>query len=634
MVKIDATQNGANPNQPLEAAQIPSTVGDLMALGGVGGVGGEGLGPPVVDPATLAALGAPVGDGQAQGLALLYPYDKTVWPRGLLAPLLMWTWSVGDANAIKINLKTKSGSFSYSGTFGRPAILALSGGAFKRHPIPEDVWDMAANSANGVQDPLTVSLTVARGGVAYGPITQTWTIAPARLSGTIYYNSYGTHLVQNGTGGTGGMGMGMGMGGMGPMPPVVNNGTFGAAVLSIKAGSTAPKVAAGSNSECRTCHSVAAFGSRLVAMPYGDYSAYDLTPTSAVEHMMPNMGAWFPAIYPDGSKMLTADGQLLPLPGGGAPLSTSGLPSNPQTPMFSPDGKLVAFNPGGSASLVVMSFANATGAFSNATTLIDDGADPNHVPAWPAFFPDSKSLVLHHQIDPGLEGGGNGNPCTRAGALAQIDWVGVGSPNAVTHLDRLNGHGYLPKLPAPISLKCMADGIPVGGIDADHSDDVEHNYEPTVNPVASGGYAWVVFTSRRMYGSVATIPPFCSDPRGVDLTTNITPKKLWIAAIDLDQAPGTDASHPAFYLPAQELLAGNSRGFWVLDPCEADGTSCMTGDQCCGGYCEPSGAQGMLVCSSVPSACSGASNRCTTAADCCDASDACINGFCTAQTPK
>ncbi len=38
---------------------------------------------------------------------------------------------------------------------------------------------------------------------------------------------------------------------------------------------------------------------------------------------------------------------------------------------------------------------------------------------------------------------------------------------------------------------------------------------------------------------------------------------------------------------AQELLAGNARGFWVVDPCHNDGTSCETGDECCGGYCRP-----------------------------------------------
>src|SRR5690606_27790029 len=115
-------------------------------------------------------------------------------------------------------------------------------------------------------------------------------------------------------------------------------------------------------------------------------------------------------------------------------------------------------------------------------------------------------------------------------------------------LDRLNGKNgstvYLPQLPQPINMSCTGDSVPVGSIDADHSDDVNLNYEPTVNPIASGGYAWVVFTSRRMYGSVADIPPFCSDPRGVDLIDNITPKKLWVAAVDLTAPPGTDPSHP------------------------------------------------------------------------------------------
>jgi len=129
------------------------------------------------------------------------------------------------------------------------------------------------------------------------------------------------------------------------------------------------------------------------------------------------------------------------------------------------------------------------------------------------------------------------------------------------------GNVYLPSLPATTpAMSCTSDGYQVGDITPDHSDDVDMNYEPTVSPVAAGGYAWVVFTSRRMYGSVASIPPYCSDPRGVDLVANITPKKLWVAAVDSTGTPGTDASHPAFYLPGQELLASNGRGAWALDP--------------------------------------------------------------------
>jgi len=44
-----------------------------------------------------------------------------------------------------------------------------------------------------------------------------------------------------------------------------------------------------------------------------------------------------------------------------------------------------------------------------------------------------------------------------------------------------------------------------------------------------------------------------------------------VAAIDINPTPGTDPSHPAFYLPGQELNAGNLRGFWVVDPCKQNG---------------------------------------------------------------
>jgi hypothetical protein len=624
MVQLTAQQNGGDPMNPAEMGQIPSGIPALTAGGGVGGVGGEGLGTTVTDPATLKALGMPAGDGKAQGLAFLYPYDQTVWPRGLLAPLLMWTWSTGDADAIRIDMKTTTGSFLYTGTFGRPAILQQTKGPFIRMPIPQDVWDMATNTAGGKGDQLKVSLTVAKGGVAYGPISETWTIAPAHLSGTIYYNSYGTQLVQNYGGAVGG------------------NGMFGAAVLAIHVGDPAPKVVAGTNTDCRTCHSVAAFGSRLVAMPYGNYSAYDLVPNGpSVEHVMPNSGAWFPGLYPDGSKMLTADGQLLALPNGGAAIPTTGLAgvvTDLGTPMFSPDGSRIAFNPhtGGGVmpdqTLYVMSYDSATNAFGGLKLIAQETAPV--MAGWPAFFPDSKSVVYHRQTATSMEPGDI--IVTRAGSRAQIYWTSLNGPMDSTPLDRLNGKGYLPKLPGPVSLACSADGIAVGGIDADHPDDVDLNYEPTANPIASGGYAWVVFTSRRLYGNEAAIPPFCSDPRGVDLIQNITPKKLWVAAIDLTQGPGTDASHPAFYLPAQELLAGNSRGFWVLDPCKADGMSCTSGDQCCNGYCEPNGPMGALVCSNKApgNTCSGVGDKCSSVADCCDPTNVCINGFCTIKNPQ
>ncbi len=635
-IALEGSQNGYDPSDPAQAAQVPSSVADLTAGGGVGGVGGEGLGSGVTDQATLDALASPAGDGSAQGLTFIYPYAGTVWPRGLLAPNLMWRWSEGDADAIQIELESTTGSFSWTGTFAAPDILLQTGDPFVRHPIPQTIWKMATDTAGGT-DQLTLRLTVARNGVAYGPISQTWTVAPARLSGTIYYNSYGTQLAKNYPGAVGGDGM------------------FGGAVLSIKAGDPGPGLAAGGNgdsSQCRVCHSVSADGSRMVAQ-WGNgpiTSVYDMTPTGITEAPLVN-GAEFPGLTPNGSAMLAPNANLYPLPDSSVALPASGLTAISTSlgmPMFAPAGNRVAFAmllSGAYSSptqkIVVMDYDPATYLFSNPFVAVDYQGQPAEMrPGWPAFFPDGNSVIFHTQLAAGADGNALSDLRTRKGAKAEISWASATSSGAPTPLNQLNGkdsagNSYLPQLPAPISLACTGDGVQVGGIDNTHADDVHLNYEPTVNPVASGGYAWVVFTSRRLYGSVAEIPPFCSDPRGVDLVQNITTKKLWVAAVDINGVPGTDESHPAFYLPGQELLAGNSRGFWALDPCKMDGDDCEAGDECCNGYCQPD-QSGNLVCSNMPPTgeCSMPQEICTTAADCCDPENLCVNGFCTIKPPR
>lgn len=201
--------------------------------------------------------------------------------------------------------------------------------------------------------------------------------------------------------------------------------------------------------------------------------------------------------------------------------------------------------------------------------------------------------------------------CSNVGAHGELWWVDVATKQ-VHRLDQANGRGHAPVGP---------DG---------HDDDSTLNYEATVAPIPSGGYAWVIFTSRRLYGNVATINPYWSDPRFHDISSTPTPKKLWVAAIDLNARPGTDPSHPAFYLPAQELLAGNSRGYWALEPCEADGEGCESGDQCCGGFCRGE-AGGPPVCRSTGGgSCAREYERCTTSADCCGQAQGvtCVNQRC------
>jgi hypothetical protein len=91
-------------------------------------------------------------------------------------------------------------------------------------------------------------------------------------------------------------------------------------------------------------------------------------------------------------------------------------------------------------------------------------------------------------------------------------------------------------------------------------------------------------------------------------------------------APGTDPSHPAFYLPGQELLAGNADGYWVNSQCAGLNAACVTNDDCCFAT-GPSPTRECKVTSSatVPptmlcqsrAACSGVGAACATTTDCC-----------------
>jgi hypothetical protein len=618
-VKLSITDNGG------------TNVDAGTGFGGNGGVGGEGVGAAVAAGTVTVLNGTPTAD---PGLAFLYPYDKTVWPRGILAPLLQWNVGAqADYDAVRIHVEENS--FTYDGYFTKTAT------PFIHHPIPQAAWKQMALS-NGGED-VTVTLTFAKGGAAYGPITEKWKIASAPLKGTVYYNSYGTRLAKNFTGALGG------------------DGSFGGATLAIKGSSTDPVLVAGStgdSSKCRVCHSVAANGSKLVTQgklaENRLFSAYDLK-TGAETTMNPTDGtapyAW-PAIFPDGSMFLSDSSSaagstsvpngLFGMPSGTGPvlptpIATVGWPAGFRAayPAFAPNGTKLAFTLfGGMAgadahSLGVATFDNATKTFGTITKIFTPSDPVNQTAIYPSFLPTNDAIVFEVELRYNTRdyGGTRSDadvapPDARAsqGTRAELWWLDLktGTAHRLDALDGWSGANVY---------------LPTGG--NAHDKDQELAYEPTVNPVPSGGYAWVVFTSRRLYGNVATINPFYSDPRYHDLTTTPTPKKLWVAAIDLNAAPGTDPSHPAFYLPAQELLAGNSRGYWVVDPCKADGISCETGDECCDGFCRPDADGGALVCTNQTPTCSHEFEKCTVDGDCCNTpAYQCINGRCALPLPR
>ena len=570
-VKLSGTTNGA-VNNTTNAPQIATSHSQLGSGGGVGGVGGEGLGGAVTDMPTLTALANPQQNGSAQNLAFLFPYDGTVWPRSMLAPLLQWTWNppgdagVQDADAIQISLSTTSGSFAWTGTFAAPAILQQSGGTFIRHPIPQDVWTEATNTAGGPTptggtDKLTASLTVAKGGQAYGPVTETWIVAPGRLEGTVYYNSYGTALVKN------------------SIENAKVGGQFGAAVLGIKEGATSPVVVAGtpsgltSGSGCRVCHVTASGGSTLIAQHgdnYSQTSAYNLKSGNA-ETVLTGYDGMFgwAGLSPDATLALTNAADLA----AGTPSSQLyAFPPTSKTPIsfdrhpHEPPGRHagllarrchVAFGflggtigttSGNDTMLAAMDFAPpstdggteggaGTATFSN---LEDSGDDAlGERAGFPTFFPTNDAVAFHYQIK-----NSNHEYNTWNGAQAQIWWSDLATQTAA-NLYALNG----------LKAGGTTSYLPSGGTNHTPVGDTVMNYEPTASPVSSE--VVTSGSSSRAGGSTATWRR--STPiRATRVTT--TPRRWptprprssgWPPSTSTP-SPAPTQSHPAFYLPAQE----------------------------------------------------------------------------------
>jgi hypothetical protein len=536
------------------------------------------------------------GSGGPGSLRLLNPYDGTVFPRGLIAPLLMWDGTTADA----VYLHVQSSSFEYKGCLKPTGANQLQ--------FPQSIWSQASAATKGETDPFTVELTVSSGGVATGPVAEKIVIAQATLKGSVFYNTYATKL---------------------------GGGISGGAVLRIRPGQSAELFIG--QSGCTGCHTVSASGTRLTAVAFTSGGAtYSVSSGSAVNPppLSPTApDTSFTALSPDGSIYVTNAHQGFPLVGprtgptnfgtanagvydtaSGAAVPNTGVPTGAMTPAFSPDGSLLAFTDfaiDSGRGLALMSFDQKKRVASGYKQIYH-AASPNY-PGWPFVLPDDKAVIFSIGATSDFSGGG-------AGIAGGVTTAAQAPASDLYILDIASGQAKL--LARAMGFGSDQDAasnktyLPFGA-----AQEVHHNYYPTLSPVAAGGYFWIFFDSFRHYGNLGL------------------QRQLWGTAVDIsaDGTYVTDPSHPPFYLTGQEFGTGNHRAFTALDPCLKEGNTCTTGIDCCGGFCTngscgrppppPPPPPGEPP-PPPPPTCANTDEGCTTAADCCNGTDRCIAGFC------
>ena len=269
--------------------------------------------PGGVDPGTQTML---QGTGTADAtFKWIYPYDGTVFPRGILPPTFQFDGTSADAMYIHIT----SAGLDYQGYF-KPGAAPL------RQALSAASWSAVVEAAGPLPDQLKVQVTKITGGQVSGPLTESWPVAQGNVRGTIYYETYGSAI-----------------GGL-------------VAVMQINPGATAPvKVNLGPGGlGCgNICHTASADGSTLVAArgfgiqdPSGSFSLKTTPPT--LINGTPQVYV-YGALYPDGSLSMsatgyrtwisgasklydTATGANVPAPGWDGVITNAGVGS------FSPDG--------------------------------------------------------------------------------------------------------------------------------------------------------------------------------------------------------------------------------------------------------------------------------------------------------
>jgi len=323
-------------------------------------------------------------------------------------------------------------------------------------------------------------------------------------------------------------------------------------------------------------------------------------------------------------------------------------------PSFAPDGSKLVFIDGDSAGgagwrkgLSTFDFNQSVKQFQN-RRLIANTWPLGDVMKWPTFESDSRSVIFQTTVP--------GDACCR-----KTDWTKYGYMGPTNYYEdpgRLWSIDSQATSPTAIELVNLNRG--------EQANDANKSYQPTMLPVAAGGYRWVVFTSTRPYGNTLNLPSVqkdFSDPSTYPTSSyqalmpaTAIQSQLWVAAIDDVASGSTDRSHPAFWLPSQNFAPAansvngytNERAFWAIDSCHPTGTdtsaSCEVDEDCCGGVganrtaaCRldtPIKNPATRHCRALPPAggCNDAGKPCGATSECCGG-EVCVGAICSLPPP-
>lgn len=516
----------------------------------------------ITDAPTRFAAATEVDD-LPRSATVVYPLGGVVFPQNVYPADIQWLNSAaGDIFRIRLE-KPHAVATAY-----------IPHDGYAHWLVDPQVWTAIAQTDPDMPATLRVDRLDAASGevVRGGPISMTF--ARAALTGSVYYWDIEAGRIQRIDDGSG------------------TNVSF----------MPNPPAAPADGARCVGCHSVSNSG-RFMAGRLGggenQGAIFDLTtdlsgyPAPTLWPIDPSTQRWwFSSWSPDDLRLIvsledTRSERRLAFmdPFTGALVPSTGTSPSGTQPAWAPDGTRIAYVTNtndwggmftrGDLALVDITAPDTMGAplvIHDGTTLPEGQAD-----SYPTWSPDSSTLAFAH---------GTGARSERDTSSLYLMFT----DGSVTHLTHASSAERL-------------------------------DYQPRFSPFVGGGYHWLSFLSRRVYGN----PQIGNSTRPAGRR-----QQIWVTAIRAGASPGEDASSVPYWLPGQNPRSANISAFWAPRPCRPDGESCSVGSECCGGDCRPPADGGAPVCSPPPAErCRTSGETCNATADCCEGMNlSCISRVC------